>query len=294
MHQYQFSAMTVNCELQLAVECENTARQVAQKIIQNTLRLQQKYNFHDSESWLNRCINNRSSKEVLLDSESAQVLSQVKQFSLQLANTFDITVGTLKPCFKQGNLVKALNLRKRLQKSMGDQAWQLDDDKLVFSNDICRFDLGGVIKEYAVDQAAQIVREAGLSGALINFGGDIYVCGTKSSGAKFVVGVKSPRNPEQMMFSVDLQDQALTTSGHYEREKQLGKRKISHILSERGIDSRVLSVTTISESVLCSGIYSTALTIKPELPIGNDMSTIFIDSTLKIHQSAITLEPYGV
>lgn len=291
MHQYQFSAMTVNCELQLCAASESNARDVAQQVIENTLRLQHKYNFHDSASWLNRHVNNRNSRVVKLDGESAQVLARVKAISASLEYTFDITVGTLQPCFKQTNLVKALNLRKRLQKSMGDSTWALCRDELIFSNDLCRFDLGGVIKEYAVDQAAQIVRDSGISGALINFGGDIFVCGTKNSGAKFVVGVKNPKEPSSMMFSVDLENQALTTSGHYERHKQMGKRKISHILSDRGVDERVLSVTTISDSVLASGMYSTALTLKPELALEDNMAAVFIDSQLKVHQSATTLEP---
>lgn len=290
MHQYQFSAMTVNCELQLAAHSEAQARSVAEKVIQNTLRLQQKYNFHDARSWLNSQINNRSGSVVLLDEEASAVLHQVKALSSGVEQLFDITVGTLKPCFKQDNLVKALNLRKRLTKSMGDKAWYLEGRELHFNNAVCRFDLGGVIKEFAVDQAAQIVKDAGISGALINFGGDIYVSGTKNSGAKFVVGVKNPANPQQMMFSVDLQDQALTTSGHYERQQRLGKRKISHILSDKGVDPRVLSVTVISDSVLCSGIYSTALTLKPDLPCAENMSAIFIDSALKVHQTAATLE----
>jgi thiamine biosynthesis lipoprotein len=40
-------------------------------------------------------------------------------------------------------------------------------------------DFGGVVKEYAVDRAATLCREAGIKQALINLGGDIRLVGPR-------------------------------------------------------------------------------------------------------------------
>lgn len=293
MHRYTFEAMTVGCEIQLAIADESEARQVAEEIIRNTLRLQHKYNFYDQRSWLNTALNQRAQREVSVDAETLNVLRTVKELSAAV-DSFDITVGTLQPCFRQKTAVQAMKLRKRLEKSMGHDSWYLEDDRVCFLNDICRFDLGGVIKEHAVDQAVAIVRNAGISGALINFGGDLFVHGRKANDSQFVVAVKNPVNPSEMMFSLNLEDQALTTSGHYERSKQMGKRKVSHILGRQGTDERVLSVTVVSDTVLSSGVYSTALTLTPELSLADDMAAVFIDRNLQVHQSASGLEKINV
>ncbi|MCV6587611.1 MAG: FAD:protein FMN transferase [Marinobacterium sp.] len=290
IHKFSFQAMTVHCELQLVMDGEQDARQLADRIIKNTLRLQQKYNFHADNSWLNRTINQRTQQVIELDDETAAVLAQVRQLSTRLEGQFDITVGTLKPCFRQRSQQEALKLRKRLLKFMGPQQWQLDGNRLEFANPQCRFDLGGVIKEHAVDQAVVIARETGLKGALINFGGDLYVHGTRSHGDPFRVAVKNPQNPREMLFALELQNQALTTSGHYERHQSMGKQKVSHILGRREVDPRLLSVTVVSPSVLTSGLYSTALTLQPDLPLDDDTHAVMVDNRLQLHQSHRTLD----
>lgn len=290
IHKYGFEAMTVHCELQLVMDDEQAAHQLAQSIIHNTLRLEARYNFHRNDSWLNRIINNRSRDSVELDDEAAAVLHQVRQLSMQLDGQFDITVGTLKPCFRQPGHAEALKLRQRLLKFMGPDQWQLDGNRLEFANPQCRFDLGGVIKEHAVDQAVTLVRDAGISGALINFGGDLYVHGCKSSGETFRVAVKNPHDPAQALFALDLQDQALTTSGHYERSQSMGSQKVSHILGRKPVDPRLLSVTVVSPTVLQSGLYSTALTLQPALNVPDNCATILMDTELQLHQSHHTLE----
>ena len=290
IHKYRFQAMTVGCELQLVMPEESDARAVAERVIRNTLRLQNKYNFHSADSWLSRQVNQRRAERVALDDESRTVLQQVQALAPRTGGHFDITVGTLRPCFRQRSRAEALKLRKRLEKFMGPSQWQLDGDALIFANELCKFDLGGVIKEHAVDQAAQIVRDAGVSGALINFGGDIYVHGRKSEEIPFTVAVKNPQNPAEMLFGLELENQALTTSGHYERSQTFGKRKISHILGRDGVDSRVQSVTVVSPSVLESGVFSTALTLQPSLELSETMAAVFVDQQLQLHQSYETLE----
>lgn len=77
---HRFHAMTVPCEVQiLSIDLTHfpkaCAKSIADEIEQNTHRLEGKYNFYSDDSWLTRHINQRTTSEVELDSESAEVLS---------------------------------------------------------------------------------------------------------------------------------------------------------------------------------------------------------------------------
>ena len=96
MYSHSFSAMTVPCQLLLTGECTADLTTAALAVEQNTKRLENKYNFYQQDSWLNSVINNRQLASVVLDKETAQVLTSVRQLSEATLGCFDITVGTLK------------------------------------------------------------------------------------------------------------------------------------------------------------------------------------------------------
>ncbi len=79
------------------------------------------------------------------------------------------------------------------------------------------FDLGGIAKGYAIDQAIAILREHGVIMALVNAGGDIRVFGTKADGTPWRVGIQHPREKTEITGVVSLSDAAVATSGDYER-----------------------------------------------------------------------------
>jgi len=54
-------------------------------------------------------------------------------------------------------------------------------------------DLGGVGKEYAVDRAAGVLREAGVPSAIVEFAGDVRTVGSRGDGRPWRVGVAHPR-----------------------------------------------------------------------------------------------------
>ena len=113
--------------------------------------------------------------------------------------------------------------------------------------------------------AVKILQKEKIKSALINFGGDIYALGKKPNGEKFRVGIKNPHNPSENVKSVQIEDEALTTSASYERNYQVGDKTFSHILAKKEGENLLLSVTIISSNCVESGVYSTALMINPNL-----------------------------
>ena len=277
---HRFMAMTVPCEVTLIASDSAT---LARNIEANTRRLEAKFNFYSDTSMLTETINQRSGKRVVIDTETRDILVKVREYSIATQNIFDITVGTVKTL-----LQNSAKTREQVYQDavpyMGLAAWDIEDNILIMHFPITQLDLGGVIKEVAVDQAMAIVEQAS-SGALINFGGDVRAAGCKVDGSDFVVGVVNPHQQTHALFALPLRNQALTTSAHYARRQQFSDQESSHILASQDTHRQVISVTVVADSALQAGIMSTALTINPRLTVPEEIGFALIDEQLNVHQN---------
>lgn len=251
----------------------------------NTKYLEKKYNFYDKNSYLNQTINNRKKQKIKIDNQSAKVLKTVKTLSQKVNYLFDISVGTYKHCYMHTNLEDFNKCVKPLKEKSGFNSWDINGRHLEFKYKEIKLDLGGVIKEYAVDEAARILSENGVISAIVNYGGDIFALGQKPNVGTFTIGVKNPKNKEENLLHVKIANQALTTSANYERSYDIEDKNFSHILSKKQNSQDILSATIISDSVLKSGIYSTAFMIDTDMEIPNDLKVILVDKNLKLHQN---------
>ena len=124
-----------------------------------------------------------------------------------------------------------------------------------------KIDLGSVAKGYAGQLVAQMLREHGVQSALLNLGGNVQTVGTKPDGSPWQIGIKDPQGEDAMMV-LSVEDQAVVTSGGYERYFEQDGQTYWHIMDPstgHPADSGLISVTIVGdEGVVCDGL-STAL-----------------------------------
>ena len=122
-------------------------------------------------------------------------------------------------------------------------------------------DLGSVAKGYAGQLAAQMLREHGVQSALLNLGGNVQTVGTKPDGSPWQIGIKDPQGEDAMMV-LSAEDQAVVTSGGYERYFEQDGQTYWHIMDPstgHPADSGLLSVTIVGkQGIICDGL-STSL-----------------------------------
>ena len=122
-------------------------------------------------------------------------------------------------------------------------------------------DLGSVAKGYAGQLAAQMLREHGVQSALLNLGGNVQTVGTKPDGSPWQIGIKDPQGEDAMMV-LSVEDQAVVTSGGYERYFEQDGQTYWHIMDPstgHPADSGLLSVTIVGkQGTICDGL-STSL-----------------------------------
>ncbi len=276
-HIYKFTVMTSPCEVHIFCDNGNKARAIAVKILEMAKGLEKKYNFYNHNSFLSQ-INQR--KVDKLDPQTKDLLTRAKLFHKKTNGIFDITMGTLTTSRKLNNVTEIEKATAELLPFVGVEHFKIRRDKISFDNPHTLIDLGGFVKEFAVDMAVKIIKKEKIASALVNFGGDIYVLGSKPNGDSFLIGIKNPLNPSQYITHVKLKNQALTTSASYERSHKIEDKIYSHIIHFKELQSKIISTTVISSSVVESGVFSTALMIEPKL--STPLQKILIDEKLEM------------
>jgi FAD:protein FMN transferase len=125
------------------------------------------------------------------------------------------------------------------------------------TNKAVMLDLGGYAKGYALDRAAQILRAAHVKAALINTGGNMLAIG-QPGGRPWKVGIRDPRG-EGAIASVELHDnEAIGTSGDYQRYFMKDGKRHPHIIDPRTGQTvdLVASVTIIASGGSDAGLRS--------------------------------------
>jgi thiamine biosynthesis lipoprotein len=93
-----------------------------------------------------------------------------------------------------------------------------------------RINLGGIAKGYVVERAAVMLRERGVQHALLNAGGDTRVIGDRR-GQPWIVGIRHPRVADEVVTRLPLVDEAISTSGDYERYFEENGHRYHHIIN---------------------------------------------------------------
>ena len=261
---YKFSSMSTPCEVQLYCNDKQLSDACIKDIMSECKRLELKYNYYNNNSYLSK-LNNRTTN--LLDIETKSLLSSAKQYYKKTSTIFDITICTIKD-------------DKSLKQYVGCNNFDIKKNKLYFTNEYTKIDLGGFVKEYSVNQAVKIIKKYKINSALINFGGDIYALGLKPDGSKYNIAITNPKNKDEVLFSIDISNQALTTSALYERT--------GHIKSLESLDDDILSVTVVSNCTIKSGVYSTAYMISKNIKTSCDIYKITKDLKVVKNENIIS------
>lgn len=124
--------------------------------------------------------------------------------------------------------------------------------------------LGAIAKGYGVDRASQVLRTHGFVHHIVEGGGDTYVSGTKA-GAPWRVGIQRPDGPGSLA-AIPASDQAIVTSGGYQRFLEVDGKRYAHIIDPRTgwpLDESMSaqSITVLAGDATDADAYATAVAV---------------------------------
>jgi len=152
---------------------------------------------------------------------------------------------------------------------------------------------GAIAKGYGIKREIDMLKSIGINNAIINAGGDLHAIGMNNN-RPWRIGIKHPRGKNQVLAYVELQnDEAVFTSGDYERFFEYEGKRYHHIIDPRtGYPATgTQSVTVIHSDPTVADAAATALFIagpKDWQQIAKNMGikhVLLVDSKGKIHIS---------
>lgn len=124
-------------------------------------------------------------------------------------------------------------------------------------------DLGAIAKGYAAEEVKSLLTERGVDHAIINLGGNVLTIGNKPDGSSWRIGIQDPLSDRgEYSLIVSLSDQAVVTSGVYERFFTVGDKRYHHILDTRTgypVENDLLSVSIIGKDSFQADALSTTV-----------------------------------
>ncbi|MBT8442999.1 MAG: FAD:protein FMN transferase [Gammaproteobacteria bacterium] len=258
-------------------------------------RIEQSMSTYIAESEISRINDTAADGPVAVGSELFALISRALELSELTGGAFDITydsVGQLYD-YRENRRPEAAAIEEALP-ALDYRLVELDSEAstIRFSRPGVRINLGGIAKGYACESVVNVLRDNGVTNALVNAGGDTRLLGDRGNGP-WIVGVRDPEDETGVVTRLAAVDEAVSTSGDYERFFIADGVRYHHILSPatgKSIDG-VRSVTVVGpDATMTDGLSTSVFVLGPEggldliekLP---DYEAIVIDSERGIRLS---------
>ena len=171
------------------------------------------------------------------------LLEDAQKLSEQTGGAFDITVAPLVRCWGfmggDGRMPRAEEVAEaRAKVGMGLVQLNRADFTVRFAREGIMLDLGAIGKGYAVERAAEVLREAGVTSALIHGGtSTVQALGPPPGEAFWKIAIETPSPAPAasptLLATVPLKEEAMSVSGVWGNSFQVGGRTFGHIIDPR-------------------------------------------------------------
>lgn len=191
------------------------------------------------------------------------------EYSRLSGGAFDITVGAETQLWRQMQQTGQKPDAAALAAARAKVGWQkliLDEKNQTvgFAVEGMKLDVGAIAKGYAVDLAIDVLKAQGVKAAMVDIGGNVRCFGEgPAAGGLWLIGLQDPRNPQELLAKLKMNDMAVATSGDYERYAVVDGKQYSHILNPTTAESvsELASVTIIAPMATHTDAMSTAVSV---------------------------------
>lgn len=250
----------------------------------------------DSETSL---LNRRAGEgPVPLSRELIELIARCHKVSAWTEGAFDISIGPLLPIWDFRTPHPNLPAEETIAaaQALVDYrliSWDLQAGTATLAKPGMRIGFGAIGKGYAANRAVAVLKKAGILGGVVNAGGDMMVFGHNGQGKPWTITIAHPRQPGAALAELEITDQAVVTSGDYERFFLLDGKRYSHIIDPKtGWPVQGVRSTTVicPDAELADGM-ATALSVMGPAGIAlmerwKGFSAILVDDSGAIHATS--------
>ena len=218
------------------------------------------------ESDISTVNRNAGGSPVRVAAQTLHVLRRARDFWRLSGGAFDPTVGPLVDAWgfrgESGRMPTAFALDS-LRGLVGFPGVQIDStaSTVRLARAGMQLDLGGIAKGYALDLGRAAMRNAAITGGMLDLGGNVLVFGRPPTGRTWRIGIRHPRHGSALLGTLALDSGAVATSGDYEHFYEIDGVRYAHLLDPRtGAPARgIVAATAIGPAGEWSDGLSAAL-----------------------------------
>lgn len=259
------------------------------------LQINKRMSTYDPDSELSQFNRYEKTDWFPVSRETAHVVQAALEMSERSQGAFDPTVGRLVRLwnFGPGPGTQELPSAAEIEEAMSSVGYQLvrvqqNPPALAKTNIAVELDLSAIAKGYGVDAVITMLSEHQIRNTMVEIGGEVRVSGSKL-GEPWTLGIQRPEGlPNSLYAKVELQDQALATSGNYQNYFEQDGIRYSHTIDPRTghpVTHSLASASVIAADCMTADAWATTLMV-----LGAEKSLELADS----HQvSAYLLEHDG-
>lgn len=194
-------------------------QQLVDAVFDETVRIDEMMSTYKESSRISD-INRRAADEaVFADMELFRVIQKALDISVLTHGAFDITYDSVGQHYNFRERQRPDDATIALERQrINFRLVELDgmNSTVRYLRPGVRINLGGIAKGYVVERGAEILRHAGVKNAVVTAGGDSRLLGDRR-GRPFMIGIRDPRGDGEVAITLPLEDEAISTSGDYER-----------------------------------------------------------------------------
>jgi thiamine biosynthesis lipoprotein len=202
-----------------------------------------------------------------------KVIERAIYYAEITGGAFDPTVGPLVALWGIGGNTPKVPTQEEIEKAVSlinyrDIVLDANTSSVFLKRRGMSLDLGGIAKGYAADEAAAIIRRAGVKRAIIDLGGNAYILGENKDSRPWRVGIQTPLKERGIwlgilqLSSIKETEHTVVTSGTYERSFEADGKSYHHIFSPSfgyPVENELYSVSIIAHNSMNADALSTAV-----------------------------------
>jgi len=249
------------------VEVTSPYKEATSLVFSTFKELENIFNIYDKNSQLSKVNRNAGIRAVKIGEELIEVIKLAKDLYRITEGVFDPSIGKAILFWKEKiskKDVSEVSSQKieELNKLKGLNYVKINEEEgtVFIEKEGIVLDLGGLAKGYIIDKAVEALRKNNIDSALINAGGDIYCLGRRFN-KPWRIGIRNPKALSEIIDTLEIENEAIATSGDYEQFFEYKGRKISHIIDPRNclpVEGNLRSVTVVAHNATTADGLATA------------------------------------
>lgn len=226
----------------------------------------------DSASQTSRINQHAGVQPVKVGQELYDLIRRSLKISRLTGGAFDISFASMDRLWRFDGSMETLPDSNEVAASVQKIDWkkiqlQPDSFAVFLPEKGMKIGFGGIGKGYAANRARALMQSMDIKSGLVNAGGDLIAWGRQPDGKPWSIGIADPEKPSAIFAKLEINEQAVVTSGSYEKYVSFGGKRYAHIIDPRtGWPVQALKSVTIicPDAELADALATAVFVLGPE------------------------------